>query len=147
MFQDLLSEEGNMDKLAETRTRIYGPRMMKLLVILAAVIFLGVTLFAVSVFAADISGTWDATVQTTGGNGTPTFVLKQDGEKLTGTYSGTLGNAPVTGTVKGDDVTLEFDVSGTKVTYKGKIDSTGKKMEGTCDYGGQASGTFTATKK
>ena len=136
-----------MDKLAETRTRIYGPRIMKLLVILAAVTFLAVTLFAVNVFAADISGTWEATVQTSAGNGTPTFVLKQDGEKLTGTYAGTLGNAPVTGTVKGNDVTLEFDVSGTKVTYTGKIDSAGKKIEGTCDYGGQASGTFTATKK
>ena len=106
------------------------------------------TLLAVGVFAAtDISGTWDATVQTSAGNGTPTFVLKQDGDKLTGTYSGTLGNAAVTGTVKGNDVTLEFDVSGTKVKYTGKIDSAGTKMEGSCDYGGQASGTFTATKK
>src|SRR5215471_474698 len=107
-----------------------------------------VLLLAASAFAIDLTGTWNAKVElSTGQSGSPTFVLKQDGEKLTGTYSGTLGNAPVTGTVKGDDVTLEFDVSGTKVTYKGKIDSTGKKMEGTCDYGGQASGTFTATKK
>jgi hypothetical protein len=136
-----------MDRLAEKRTRMYGPRTKKPLVVLAAVSFLAVTLFAVNVFAADISGTWEANVQTSAGNGTPTFVLKQDGEKLTGTYAGTLGNAPVTGTVKGNDVTLEFDVSGTKVTYTGKIDSAGKKMEGTCDYGGQASGTFTATKK
>ena len=136
-----------MDTLAETKTPMWGPRVRKAVVSLAVVTFLAVTLFAEDVFAADISGTWDATVQTTGGNGTPTFVLKQDGEKLTGTYAGTLGKAEVTGTVKGNDVTLEFDVSGTKVTYTGKIDGTGKKMEGTCDYGGQASGTFTATKK
>jgi hypothetical protein len=132
-----------MDTLAETG----GTGTKKLLAVLAAVSFLAVTFFAVNVFAADLSGTWAATVQTSAGNGTPTFVLKQDGEKLTGTYAGTLGNAPVTGTVKGSDVTLEFDVSGTKVTYTGKIDSDGKKIEGTCDYGGQASGTFTATKK
>jgi hypothetical protein len=111
------------------------------------VILLAVTLFAVSVFAADISGTWNATVQTSAGNGTPTFVLKQNGDQLTGTYTGTLGNAPVTGTVKGNDVTLQFEVSGTKVTYTGKVDNAGTKMEGICDYGGQASGTFTATKK
>jgi hypothetical protein len=135
-----------MDRLAETRSRIYGPRMKKPAVTVGVTI-LAVIFFALNVFAADLSGTWNATVQTTGGNGSPTFVLKQEGEKLTGTYAGTLGNAAVTGTVKGDDVTLEFDVSGTKVTYTGKIDSTGKKIEGTCDYGGQASGTFTATKK
>jgi hypothetical protein len=116
--------------------------------IVVAVVILSGTFLAVGVLAAtDISGTWDATVQTSAGNGTPTFVLKQDGDKLTGTYTGTLGNAPVTGTVKGNDVTLEFDVSGTKVKYTGKIDSAGTKMEGSCDYGGQASGTFTATKK
>jgi hypothetical protein len=123
------------------------PGMKAPLKTLAAVTLLAVTLFAVSVFAADISGTWDATVQTSAGNGTPTFVLKQNGDQLSGTYTGTLGNAPVTGTVKGSDVTLQFEVSGTKVTYIGKVDSGGMKMEGTCDYGGQASGTFTATKK
>jgi hypothetical protein len=116
--------------------------MKKSLIVLAAV-----TLLAVSVFAADITGTWNATVQTSAGNGTPTFVLKQDGDKLTGTYAGQFGNAPVTGTVKDNDVTIEFDVQGAKATYKGKIDSSGTKMEGTVDYGGQASGTFTATKK
>ena len=123
-------------------------RKVRRLSITVAVVILSGTLLAVGVLAAtDISGTWDATVQTSAGNGTPTFVLKQDGDKLTGTYSGTLGNAAVTGTVKGNDVTLEFDVSGTKVKYSGKIDSAGTKMEGSCDYGGQASGTFTATKK
>jgi FlaG/FlaF family flagellin (archaellin) len=116
--------------------------MKKPLLLLAAVTFLAVT-----VFAADLTGTWTANVQTSGGNGTPTFTLKQDGDKLTGTYAGQFGNAPVTGTVKGSDVTIEFDVSGTKATYTGKLDSAGTKIEGTCDYGGQASGTFTATKK
>jgi hypothetical protein len=116
--------------------------MKKPLVLLAAV-----TLLAVTVFAADLSGTWNAAVTTSGGSGNPTFVLKQDGDKLTGTYAGQFGNAPVTGTVKGSDVTIAFEVSGTKATYTGKVDSAGTKIEGTCDYGGEASGTFTATKK
>ncbi|HKV06037.1 MAG TPA: hypothetical protein VJO53_13155 [Candidatus Acidoferrales bacterium] len=116
--------------------------MKKPLITLAAI-----ALLAVVVYAADLSGTWIATVQTDAGNGTPTFVLKQDGEKLTGTYHGQFGDAPVTGTVKDSDVTIEFDVSGTKATYVGKVDSAGTKIEGTCDYGGQAKGTFTATKK
>ncbi len=102
---------------------------------------------ATSLFASDLSGTWNAKVVLGDQTGTPTFVLKQNGEKLTGTYSGALGEAPVTGTVKGKEVTLDFEASGLKVHYAGKLDREDKKIEGTVDYGGQASGTFTATKK
>jgi hypothetical protein len=117
--------------------------MKKASAILATVIFL-----AASLFAIDLSGTWNAKVELgSGQSGSPTFVLKQDGEKLTGTYSGALGDAPVKGTVKGNDVTLDFDASGAHIHYSGKVDNDGKKMEGTVDYGGQASGTFTATRK
>jgi|SRR5579863_5507496 len=119
--------------------------MKKPLMALAAVVLFGV--LAMTVYAADLSGTWNAAVETNAGSGTTTFVLKQDGEKLTGTYSDPYGEAAVTGTVKGSDVTLEFNEQGVGATYKGKVDTAGTKIEGTCDYGGQASGTFTATKK
>jgi hypothetical protein len=102
---------------------------------------------AASLFASDLSGTWNAQVTLGDQTGTPTLVLKQNGEKLTGTYSGALGEAPLTGTVKGKEVTIDFEASGVKVRYAGKLDSEEKKIEGTVDYGGQASGTFTATKK
>jgi len=98
-------------------------------------------------YKLDLTGTWNCKVVLGEQSGTPTFVLKQQGEKLTGTYSGALGDAPVTGTVKGSDVTIDFEASGAQIHYAGKVDKDGKKIEGTCDYGGQASGTFTATKK
>ena len=103
-------------------------------------------LFALSAFGADISGTWIANVTTDAGSGTPKFVLKQEGEKLTGTYSGALGEAKVTGSVKGQEVTIEFN-AGLAVIYVGKVDETGTQMSGTCDLGGQARGTFKATKQ
>jgi hypothetical protein len=53
----------------------------------------------------------------------------------------------ITGTVKGSDVTIDFEASGAKIHYSGKVDKDGKKIAGDCDYGGQASGTFVATKK
>jgi hypothetical protein len=116
--------------------------MKKLSAILTTVVVLSMAAYATS-----ISGTWSAKVDLGGGQGgAPTFVLKQDGEKLTGTYSGALGDAPVTGTVKGNAVTFDFDVQGAKVHYEGKLNADGNQMEGTCDYGGQASGTFTAKK-
>ena len=114
----------------------------------APAIFAAVLLLTASLFALELTGTWNAKVElSTGQSGSPTFVLKQDGEKLTGTYSGALGDAPIKGTIKGNEITIDFEVSGAQIHYKGKVDNDGKKMEGTVDYGGQASGTFTATKK
>lgn len=103
-------------------------------------------LSAATLFAADVTGTWKAKVYLGDQTGSPIFVLKQDGEKLTGTYSGALGEAQVRGTVKGNEIVLDFDVSGAAIHYAGKIDVEGKKIDGSVDYGGQASGTFTATK-
>ena len=104
-------------------------------------------LLSATMLAADVTGTWNATVDLGGGQGgTPSFTFKQDGEKLTGTYSGALGDAPIKGTVKGSDVVWDFEVQGAAVHYAGKLSADGTKMEGTCDYAGQASGKFTATK-
>ena len=103
-------------------------------------------LFAASAQAADVSGTWEFKVELAGQQGTPTFTFKQDGEKLTGEYKGQFGEAEVKGTIKGDKIQWSFEVQpGAEVVYKGKLD--GEKMKGTCDYAGQADGTWTATKK
>jgi len=108
---------------------------------------IAVVLFAAAASAADISGTWNATVNLGDQTGSPTFVFKQDGEKLTGTYSGALGDAKLSGTVKGSEISFDFEAQGIAVHYGGKLSADGKKIEGTVDYGGQASGTFTATKR
>ena len=110
-------------------------------------IFASVVVLSLVAYAASVSGTWKAKVDLGGQGGSPTFALKQDGEKLTGTYSGALGDAPLTGTLKGNAITFDFEAQGAKVHYEGKLNADGTQMEGTCDYGGQASGTFTATKQ
>jgi len=112
-----------------------------------SLIFAFMALTAIALCAAtDLTGTWNAKVNLGDQQGSPTFVLKQDGEKLTGTYSGALGEAPIKGTVKGNEVTIDFDASGAAIHYAGKVSADGAKIEGTVDYGGQASGTFTATR-
>jgi len=116
-------------------------RVKKLSLNLATVLVL-----SLAAYAANITGTWNASVNLGSQGGSPTFVLKQDGEKLTGTYSGALGDSDLTGTVKGNKVTWDFDVQGNKIHYEGTVNADGTQMEGTCDYGGQASGTFTAKK-
>jgi hypothetical protein len=92
---------------------------------------------------------WAFNVQTDQGGGTPTLTFKQEGEKLTGKYAGQLGNADLTGTVKGNAIhfTFTLDVQGQQapVTYDGTIDKN--TMKGKMDIGGMVNGTFTGTKK
>jgi hypothetical protein len=93
-----------------------------------------------------ITGTWNMSVETSAGSGTPTFVLKQEGDTLiTGTYSGQLGEAPVKGTIKGNDVRLEFNISGNLIEYTGTVD--GDNMKGRVKLGTMAEGTFTGKRK
>ena len=107
-------------------------------------------LLSVSALAHDISGKWEFTVQLDAGSGTPSFVFKQVGENLTGTYIGLLGTAELTGTLKGDAIEFSFEVSVEdqkgKVVYKGMVTSD-KQMKGDVDYPGLGKGSWTATKK
>lgn len=89
-------------------------------------------LFALPALAADIAGKWNFEVDLGGQSGTPKFAFQQKGETLTGT-------------VKGDDISFQFETSGIKVTYIGKVTSP-TTMKGRADYGGQAEGTWTAKK-
>jgi len=99
--------------------------------------------------ATNVTGEWLFNVTTDQGGGTPTITFKQDGEKLTGKYAGQLGNADLTGSVKGNAITFNFtlDVQGQQapVTYKGTVEKN--TMKGSMDIGGMVNGTFTATKK
>jgi hypothetical protein len=108
-------------------------------------------LSAICLLAADLTGTWDAAVESALGSGTPTFTFKQDGEKLTGEYAGALGNAKLAGTVKGDAVEFSFKVDAggesIEVTYKGKAATDGKKLSGNVSFGALGEGTFKADKR
>ena len=99
--------------------------------------------------ATNVTGEWAFAVETDQGGGTPIITFKQDGEKLTGKYAGQLGNADLTGTVKGNAIhfTFTIDVQGQQapVTYDGTVEKN--TMKGKLDIGGMVNGTFTATKK
>jgi hypothetical protein len=100
--------------------------------------------------AHDISGNWEFTVDTAAGSGSPAFVFKQDGEKLTGSYTGLLGKADLAGTVKGDQIDFKFDFSYSGQSgvahYTGTIESD-KKMKGKVEIGDLGEGTWTGTKQ
>jgi hypothetical protein len=102
--------------------------------------------------AADISGTWQVTVETNQGSGTPTVIFQQAGEKLTGTFKSQLfGDVPLTGSVKDNAIEFTFEAEAggqkLKVAYKGAID-TPTTMKGTAVYEGfDDKATWSATRK
>ena len=93
-----------------------------------------------------LTGTWNFTVETSAGSGSPTFVFNQETEtSFTGTYKGQLGEAPVKGTINEKEVKFSFTVSDNLIEYTGTWE--GNNMKGSVKLGTMAEGTFTAIKK
>ena len=106
-----------------------------------------------------ISGTWRLRVRLGDSGGrTGSLMLIQDGETLTGTYTGPppvrtaaggwdYGSAELTGTVTGETVEFSFPVQeGNRITYTGTIQD--RTISGTCDYGPAGGpGTWDATRQ
>ena len=88
--------------------------------------------------AIDVTGTWDSTVESPQGAMTSVATYKQQGETLTGTHVGQIGEVALKGTVKGNQVvyTIAIDMQGQQltITYTGKID--GDAIAGTAEFGG-----------
>ena len=102
--------------------------------------------------AADVSGTWQLTVETNQGSGSPTVVFQQQGEQLTGTFNSQLfGEAKITGSVKGNAIEFGFEGEAggqkIKVSYKGTVESP-TAMKGTAASAGfDEKATWSAIKK
>ena len=117
--------------------------MLKRFVVLMA-------LAAVAGFAAEVAGTWKASVETPNGSFENTFVFKVDGSKLTGTSSNQMmGETAISdGKVEGDDVTFNVVVSRDgnefKLAYKGKVSGNEMKLTITLPGGDR---TFEMTAK
>jgi hypothetical protein len=95
---------------------------------------------------AIVTGTWNMTVETSAGSGTPVFILKQENDTLiTGTYKGQFGEAPVKGSIKVNKISLKFSASDMEISYSGIVD--GNTMKGKIVFGTVGEGTFTGKRK
>ena len=104
----------------------------------------------------NMTGTWTFEVESQNGITHPTLTLQQDGMSLTGHYSSeTLGEADVTGTISGSNVSVDFTapiegLGEAPLTYTGSVSAEGVwSGELITDFQGQTFplGTFTATKQ
>jgi hypothetical protein len=97
-------------------------------------------IFVMTTLAADVTGTWKATSEGPNGPMERTFVLKVDGDKLTGeTTSSMFGKSTIQdGKVDGDNlsftVTVKFEDNEIKVNYKGKV--SGNEIKFTAEVEG-----------
>ena len=99
--------------------------------------------------AVNLTGRWALEanfddISTPGGGFDCAF--KQDGEQLTGTCAD--GAAPVTGELKGQNVSWKMKAGGTQetITYTGIVDDAGTRIKGRFTMAGNA-GSFTASKQ
>jgi hypothetical protein len=111
-------------------------------------ILLGV--LSVSLAAAQgpsVVGSWDVTIESPQGQNKATLVIKKDGDKLSGAMKSPRGERPLESVaLAGSDITfvMKANVQGQDMvfTYKGKAEKD--SMKGDVDFGGFASGTWSA---
>jgi hypothetical protein len=97
--------------------------------------------------SSSVAGSWDVTIDSPQGQRTVVMVIKKDGEKLTGAMKSPQGERPLDSVaVKGDEITFvitrEIQGQAMVMTYKGKV--ANDSMKGDADFGGLATGTWSA---
>lgn len=102
--------------------------------------------------AIDVTGKWAVVLELSIGTSNPTLALKQDGTKITGTYTGRYGDSKLTGTID-DKRVLTFQVSlsaeGTDVTmfFTGEVSADGQFVpKGLVNIEGLGEGSWAAKK-
>lgn len=98
--------------------------------------------------AIDLTGTWKYAVVTENGTGTPTVIMKQTGDSLSGTYeSGRMGVLPFKGSVKDSSFTFVINTQGgAALSFKGVLVSA-NVVKGDVDFGGAGSATFSGERQ
>jgi hypothetical protein len=124
-----------------------------------AVTLAALVLFTVGAVAQDgkpvekpvnVAGKWNMELQLSFGPASPTIVLKQDESKLTGTYTGRYGDAPVTGTIKGRAIQFMVKINAegqdAEMDFTGEVTGDAQSMKGALQITGLDDATWTATR-
>ena len=111
--------------------------------------FLLAAALTVGAQSTNVSGNWKLTFETPNGHFNPSVVLKQDGEKLTGTYKGRYGESPIKGAIKGKGIKFTTKVSSQgqelQLEYSGTVE--GRTMKGKVKLGNQGEADFSGKKE
>ena len=99
----------------------------------------------------NVAGKWVMTLEMGMGTATPGLELKQDGTKITGTYTGRYGAFPLEGSLKGRVIAFAFTMSaeGQSMTmsYTGEVSADAQSMKGTASLGEMGDATWSAKRQ
>lgn len=97
---------------------------------------------------SNIAGNWAVAIHYLRGTGEQHFVLKQDGNTITGEHNGELYNAPFQGTIHADQVALTsvLPITGYPITCRFKGSVQGNTMSGTLNMGEYGEVTWDAVR-
>ncbi len=100
--------------------------------------------------ALDVTGKWTMTLEMSMGTATPALVLKQEGETISGTYTGRYGTYELHGTLKDRAIAFSFvmgaEGQSVTMTFAGEVAADGQTMKGTADMGDMGEASWSAKR-
>lgn len=125
------------------------PRLRSAIIATLALAVLAGT--ATAALVHDLTGRWRLAVVTDNGTGYPVLEIKQEGDRISGSYSSNaMGTRTIQGTVRGDTVSFVLSASGmgegVVLTYTARI-VTPDSLNGYVDFAGQGGAPFTGTRQ
>jgi hypothetical protein len=103
-----------------------GSLTCRLLGMIAAAVLVACLAVAAQTTAANVSGTWNFKVSGDAGSADQTIVMKQDGNRITGTFKGPRQSGSIDGTVDGNNI--KFHVTArAELDYTGTVDGESMK--------------------
>lgn len=101
--------------------------------------------------APNVTGKWTMTLDMSMGTATPSLDLKQDGEKISGTYTGRYGTFNLQGSLKDRAIQFSFEMGAegqtVTMTFAGQVADDGQSMKGTATLGEMGDATWTAKRE
>jgi hypothetical protein len=98
-----------------------------------------------------LTGKWQMTLEMEVGTASPVLVLKQDADKLTGTYTGRYGEYQLAGKVDGKKlefvVTINAEGTETRMSFTGELQASGDIIKGNAELGGMGAATWLARRE
>jgi hypothetical protein len=99
----------------------------------------------------NVTGKWAMSLEMSMGTATPALELKQDGTKITGSYTGRYGTFPLEGTLKDRAIQFAFQMGAegqtVTMTFSGEVAADGQSMKGTASLGDMGDASWTAKKQ
>ena len=131
-------------------------RVIRPLIVL--VLFCGLCdLFSVRAVSAqanapvNVTGRWVMALDMSMGPSEPLLELKQDGDKITGTYTGRYGSFPLAGTIKARKLAFTFTMGSAaepvEMAFTGEVLADGESMKGEASLASMGDATWTAKRE